>query len=150
MMNQRRAIPSKLRLLVVLTTLCATISLGEASQARPIIGHTQTALTQLEKASTACFAEAVLANPAAMAHAKAGRWYEAAGVIGFICRQDVDAMMMAQDALHGPGAGQRYFRTAYAKRLDRDLAARLRPWLERQSVASADMAAGRAGNAAPE
>ncbi|WP_292505325.1 hypothetical protein [Methylobacterium sp.] len=107
-------------------------------------------MAHLEKASTECFAEAVLANPAALAHAKAGRWYQAAGVIGFICRREVDRMMQAHDAIQGPGAGQRYFRTVYAKRLDRDLAARLRQWLERQSVASVEPRNEQTVKAAPE
>ena len=149
-MRQRKASPSRLRLLGVLATLCATGSLVEASPAKLPIAHAQTALAHLEKASTDCFAEAVLANPAAMAHAKAGRWYEAAGVIGFICRREVDAMMQARDAVHGPGAGHRFFRQAYAKRLDRDLAARLRPWLERQSVATAETTTGQTGSDSPE
>ena len=149
-MRERKASPLRLRLLGVVAMLCATVSLVEASPARLTVAHAQTALTHLEKASTDCFAEAVLANPAAMAHAKAGRWYEAAGVIGFTCRREVDAMMQARDALYGPGAGHRFFRTAYAKRLDRDLAARLRPWLERQSVASAQTTTGQPGSATSE
>ena len=149
-MRERKASPRRLRLLGVLATLCATVSLVEASPARLTVAHAQTAMADLEKASTDCFAEAVLANPAAMAHAKAGRWYEAAGVIGFICRREVDAMMQARDALYGPGAGHRFFTKAYAKRLDRDLAARLRPWLERQSVASAETTTSQPSSATPE
>lgn len=137
-MTQRRLNPTALGLLGLLATSCLTLSPVEAKPADRLTARAQTALVQLEKASTDCFAEAVLANPAALAHAKASRWYQAAGVIGFICRGEVDRMMQAHDALHGLGAGQRYFRTVYAKRLDRDLAARLRPWLERQSVASAE------------
>lgn len=138
MIRQRKAGPLRLRLLGVLATLCTTASLVEATPARLTIAHAQTALVHLEKASTDCFAEAVLANPVATAHAKAGRWYEAAGVIGFICRHEADRMMQARDAIQGPGAGHRFFRTVYAKRLDRDLAVRVRPWLERQAVASAE------------
>ena len=149
-MRQRKANSSKLRFIGVLATLCATGSLVEASPARLTVAHTERALVDLERASTDCFAEAVLANPAALVHAKAGRWYQAAGVIGFICRQDVDEMMMVHDALHGPGAGHRFFRNAYAKRLDRDLADRLRPWLERQSVANTEMTIHQAGSASPE
>ena len=150
MIRQRKANPSRLRFVGVLVTLCATGSLVEAGPARLTVAQTGKALVDLERTSTDCFAEAVLANPAALAHAKAGRWYQAAGVIGFICRQDVDAMMMVHDALHGPGAGHRFFRNAYAKRLDRDLAARLRPWLERQSVANSEMTTHQVGTASPE
>lgn len=137
-MHQRGANPTRLWRIGVVATLCTTVSLVEASPAKPTFTNAQTTLAHLEKASTDCFAEAVLANPAAKAHANAGRWYEAAGVIGFICRHEADRMMRARDAIQGPGAGHRFFRTVYAKRLDRDLAVRLRPWLELQVVAIAE------------
>lgn len=137
-MAQRRLNPTIVVLLAVFAATCATASLAEARPAGRAKVQAQTSLSHLDTASTDCFAEAVLANPAALAHAKASRWYQAAGVIGVVCRREVDRMMQARDAIQGPGASQQYFRTVYAKRLDRELAARLRPWLERQSVASAE------------
>ncbi|WP_132251966.1 hypothetical protein [Methylobacterium segetis] len=95
-------------------------------------------LAPLEKAATDCFAETVMANPGAMNHARAGEWYKAAGVIGFLCRPEVDAMTAAHDQLYGPGSGARYFKGGYAKHLDRALAERLQPFLERKAVASAE------------
>lgn len=130
--------------------LCLSATLAEAGPTRHTGGHVPPALVQLERASTDCFAEAVLANPTALARAKAGEWYRAAGVIGTICRRDVDVMMQARDALHGPGAGERFFRSVYVKRLDRELAARLQPWLERQAMASAGPTTEQAATAATE
>ncbi|AWN42086.1 hypothetical protein [Methylobacterium durans] len=101
-------------------------------------------LAPLEKAATDCFAETVMANPGAMNFARAGQWYRAAGVIGFLCRPEVDAMTAAHDRLFGPGSGTRYFKSGYAKHLDRTLAERLQPLLERKAVASAEPAADRA------
>ncbi len=95
-------------------------------------------LDPLRQAATDCFAETVMSNPGAMNHARAGRWYQAAGVIGFLCRPEVDAMVMAYDRLYGPGRGERFFKGAYAKHLDQQLAARLQPLLERKTVASAE------------
>ncbi|GJD97930.1 hypothetical protein [Methylobacterium iners] len=149
-MVQRKLNPLALGLLGVLAASCATASLAEARPAGRAKTQARTTLAHLDTASTECFAEAVLANPVALAHAKASRWYQAAGVIGVVCRREVDRMMQARDAIQGPGAGQRYFRTVYAKRLDRELAARLRPWLERQSVASADLRNEQPVEAAPE
>lgn len=149
-MVQRRLNPTALGLLSVLTASCVTASLAEARPEGRATAQAQTTLTHLDTASTECFAEAVLANPAALAHAKASRWYQAAGVIGVVCRREVDRMMQARDAIQSPGAGQRYFRTVYAKRLDRDLAARLRPWLERQSMASVELPRKQTIEAAPE
>nr|WP_238243598.1 hypothetical protein [Methylobacterium iners] len=95
-------------------------------------------MAPLEKAATDCFAETVVANPGAMAHARAGRWYQAAGVIGFLCRPEVDAMIRAHDRIYGRGTGDRYFKNAYARHLDRELAGRLQPMLERKAYANAE------------
>lgn len=149
-MDWRRVEPARVWLLGSAVMLCLSSALAETSPARHTGGHVPPASVQLERASTDCFAEAVLANPAAMAHAKAGRWYQAAGVIGAICRRDVDVMMQARDALHGHGAGERFFRSVYVKRLDRELAARLQPWLERQAMASAEPTTEQAARAATE
>ena len=51
-----------------------------------------------------------MANPAAMRHARAGRWYEAAGIIGFLCRPEVDAMIRTHDRLLRQRHRQRYFK----------------------------------------
>jgi hypothetical protein len=100
--------------------------------------HPHTVMSPLEQAATDCFAETVLSNPAATRHARAGRWYEAAGITGFLCRPEVDAMIQAHDRLYGRGTGARYFQTAYTRHLGQQLAERLQPMLERKSVASAE------------
>jgi hypothetical protein len=100
-------------------------------------------MAPLERAATECFAETVMANPAAMRHARAGRWYEAAGIIGFLCRPEVDAMIRTHDQLFGNGTGQRYFKAAYTRHLGGELAMRLQPMLERTAVATAEPAADR-------
>ncbi|GJD30345.1 hypothetical protein PMNALOAF_1591 [Methylobacterium adhaesivum] len=121
------------------------IGLGVGAQAATRTpGRPHPVMTPLETAATACFAETILANPAAMKHARAGRWYEAAGVTGFLCRPEVDAMVQAHDALHGRGTGVRYFRTAYTRHLGEQLAGRLQPILMRHDVASAEPAADKA------
>lgn len=121
----------------------AVLALVSAVEAKPRAkspakADAEAALAPLRQAATDCFAETVMANPGAMNHARAGRWYQAAGVIGFLCRPEVDAMVMAHDRAYGPGTGDRYFKGAYARHLDRQLAARLQPMLERKAVASAE------------
>ena len=49
----------------------------------------------IREAATACFVETVVSNPKAMRLARDGRWYEAAGVTGFLCRPEVDRMAVA-------------------------------------------------------
>ena len=95
-------------------------------------------MVPLQQAATDCFAETVLANPGATNHARAGRWFQAAGVIGFLCRPEVEKMVETHDRLYGKGTGERFFKGAYARHLDRELAARLQPLLERKDVASAE------------
>ena len=104
-------------------------------------------LAPLRNAATDCFAETVMANPRATAHARAGRWYEAAGVIGFLCRPEVAALIGTHDRLYGKKTGERYFKTGYARHLDRQLAERLQPLLERKTVASAEPPAEKASAA---
>lgn len=115
-----------------------TFGMGAAEAASRSPADPHAVMTPLERAATECFAETVMANPAAMGHARAGRWYEAAGVIGFLCRPEVDAMILAHDRLHGRGTGTRYFKTAYTRHLGQELAVRLQPMLERKTVASAE------------
>ncbi|WP_018262925.1 MULTISPECIES: hypothetical protein [unclassified Methylobacterium] len=91
-----------------------------------------------EAAATDCFAESIGNNPAALAHARSGRWYEAAGVIGYLCRPEVDAMMRDHDLRHGPGTGARYFRGAYTRHLAQSLEERLKPMLETKAWANAE------------
>jgi hypothetical protein len=126
-------------LLVLVLAACATPS---ATSARPVSTppeRTRAVLAPLETAATECFATAILANPRARTHAEAGRWYQAAGVMGVICQREVDAIVRTSDRLLGVLGGQLYFKNVYVKRLDRDLAARLHPWLESKSVASAGL-----------
>lgn len=118
--------------------LIATIGLvtaAEAASRKP--ADAKVVLEPLRLAATRCFAETVLANPKAVALARAGHWYEAAGIAGFLCRPEVDAMVQAHDRLYGPGSGNQYFELRYTEQLGRDLAAQLRPMLERKSVANA-------------
>lgn len=111
-------------------------------QARParqrVPGTAHAVMAPLEEAATTCFAETVLSNPRATTLARDNRWYEAAGVIGFLCRPEVGRMVRAHDGLYGPGTGERYFKGAYAQHLDKQLAARLQPLLTTQAVASAE------------
>ncbi|MGH1574410.1 hypothetical protein ACRAWG_31900 [Methylobacterium sp. P31] len=146
------------------TSILATLSvlaLVSTAQARP---HRHTAapavsavdaekvLAPLRQAATECFADTVLSNPKATAEARAGHWYEAVGITGFLCRPEVAAMIQAHDRLYGPKTGERYFKGAYAKHLDQQLAARLEPMLTRKAVASAEPPAEKAAaeDAAPE
>ncbi|MFE1600621.1 hypothetical protein [Methylobacterium sp. ID0610] len=92
----------------------------------------------IEAAATECFAESIGNNPSALALARNGRWYEAAGVIGFLCRPEVEAMVRAHDQRHGWGSGDRYFRGAYTRHLARALEDRLKPVLATQAVANAE------------
>ncbi|CAO4170769.1 hypothetical protein [Methylorubrum extorquens] len=120
----------------------AFVLLGPAAEARParqhVAGSEHAVLAPLEEAATACFAETVVSNPKAMRLARDGRWYEAAGVTGFLCRPEVDRMAVAHDRIYGPGTGARYFKGAYARHLDKQLAARLQPLLETKAMASAE------------
>lgn len=132
-----------------LGALAFAIAAGPVQAAGRTPGQPHAVMTPLEQAATDCFAETVMANPAAMRHARAGRWYEAAGVIGFLCRPEVDAMARAHDGLYGRGTGERYFKTAYTRHLGTQLAARLQPMLERKAVAEAEPAAEKAALADP-
>lgn len=124
----------------------AVLALISAAEARP---HRAAApepdpaaaekvMAPLRQAATDCFAETVMSNPKAIREARAGHWYEAASVTGFLCRPEVAAMIQAHDRLFGPRTGERYFKGAYAHHLDKQLAERLQPMLERKAVASAE------------
>ncbi|WP_232630118.1 hypothetical protein [Methylobacterium sp. Leaf118] len=119
----------------------AVALVSHAAEARParqhVPGSPHAVLKPLEEAATACFAETVLSNPRAIRLARDGHWYEAAGVIGFLCRPEVQRMAVAHDQAYGRGTGERYFKGAYARHLDKQLAARLQPMLEPTAVASA-------------
>lgn len=95
-------------------------------------------LAPLRQAATTCFADTVLSNPKATAEARAGHWYEAVGITGFLCRPEVAAMIQAHDQIYGPKTGERYFKGAYVKHLDQQLAERLQPVLAHKTVASAE------------
>lgn len=123
---------------LVFGALVMTLGIVTAEAATRSPADPHAVMTPLERAATECFAETVMANPAATGHARAGRWYEAAGVIGFLCRPEVDAMIAAHDRLYGRGTGGRYFKNAYLRHLGRELSARLQPILERKAVASAE------------
>lgn len=120
----------------------AVALVSQAAEARParqhVPGSAHTVLKPLEEAATACFAETVLSNPKATRLARDGHWYEAAGVIGFLCRPEVQRMAVAHDRVYGRGTGERFFKGAYARHLDKQLAARLQPMLEPTAVASAE------------
>lgn len=119
----------------------AVLLLTTGAQARPeqrVPGKPHPVMVPLEQAATDCFAETVMANPKAIGLARAGRWYDAAGVIGFLCRPEVGRMVQAHDRLYGAGTGDRYFKGAYARHLDKQLEARLQPLLETKAVASAE------------
>ncbi|MCJ2053627.1 hypothetical protein [Methylobacterium sp. J-070] len=130
----------------ILATL-AVLVLVPTAQARPQrhpakpavdAAAAEKVLGPLRQAATECFADTVLTNPKATAEARAGRWYQAAGITGFLCRPEVAAMIQAHDRIYGSKTGERYFKTAYAKHLDQQLAQRLEPMLARKAVASAE------------
>jgi hypothetical protein len=129
----------------ILATL-AVLSLVTAAEARPHRqavkapdkAETEKVMAPLRQAATDCFAETVMANPKAIREARAGHWYEAASVTGFLCRPEVAAMIQTHDRLFGAKTGERYFKGAYARHLDKQLAERLQPLLERKAVASAE------------
>lgn len=124
----------------------AVLALVSAAEARPHRSAVKApdpvaaekVMAPLRQAATDCFAETVMSNPKAIREARAGRWYEAAGVTGFLCRPEVGAMIQAHDTLFGAKTGERYFKGAYARHLDKQLAERLQPMLERKAVASAE------------
>jgi hypothetical protein len=125
-------------------TVLALISTAQARPHRQPAGPTvnpadaEKVLAPLRQAATECFADTVLSNPKATAEARAGHWYEAVGITGFLCRPEVAAMIQAHDRLYGPKTGERYFKGAYAKHLDQQLAERLQPMFTRKAVASAE------------
>ncbi len=127
---------------VLLSGLAVALATS-AVEARPaarqhVPGTPHAVLAPLEEAATACFAETVMSNPKAMRLAREARWFEAAGVIGFLCRPEVQRMAVAHDQIYGRGTGERFFKGAYGRHLDKQLAARLQPLLETKSVASAE------------
>lgn len=131
--------PRARALLVLLLATYATPSSTSARPLSPLSERTRAVLAPLEAEATECFASAILANPRARMHAEAGRWYQAAGVMGIICQREVDAIVRTSDRLPGVQSGQRYFKDVYVKRLDQDLKTRLRPWLDSKPVASAGL-----------
>ncbi|GJE54688.1 MULTISPECIES: hypothetical protein [Methylobacterium] len=130
----------------------AVVLFTAGAQARPeqrVPGKPHPVMAPLEQAATDCFAETVMANPKATGLARAGRWYDAAGVIGFLCRPEVGRMVQAHDRLYGAGTGDRYFKGAYARHLDKQLEARLQPMLETKTLASAEPPADKSGAGLP-
>jgi hypothetical protein len=124
-------------------TVLALVSAAEARPHRPVAKAPDPVMAEkemapLRQAATDCFAETVMSNPKAIREARAGRWYEAAGVTGFLCRPEVAAMIQTHDRIFGAHSGERYFKGAYARHLDKQLAERLQPLLERKAVASAE------------
>ena len=119
-----------------------------AVEARPterIPGRPHPVMAPLEQAATDCLADTVMANPKAQRLARAGRWYEAASVIGFLCRPEVGRMIQAHERIYGRGTGERFFAGSYARHLDRQLAVRLTPLLDREAYASAEPAPEKGG-----
>lgn len=134
----------------VLSSVIFAVALTASATAAPRVpGSAHAVLLPLEQSATECFAETVASNPRSLTLARAGRWYEAASVTGFLCRPEVDAMVAAHDRLYGRGTGTRYFKGAYAKHLGQQLAERLQPMLERKAVASAEPGAEKASLAEP-
>ena len=130
---------------VVLSALALVLA-ASAAEARPAahsVENARAVMVPLEEAATQCFAETVMSNPKATELARAGRYVEAASVIGFLCRPEVAQMMQTHDRLFGKGTGDRHFHGLYARHLDEQLAARLQPALaqpriEAKTVASAE------------
>ena len=120
------------------------VALAASAEARPrrtgpVSPEVSARLAALEERATACFAETILSNAAALRAARSGRWYEAAGVVGFLCRPEAGAIMRAHDALAGrQGPGLRYFRGPYVRGLETALSARLAGELSRTAYATAE------------
>ena len=118
----------------------AFLVLTAAASARPAPQRPVPAalLAALDDRATACFADTILSNAGAMRAARAGRWYEAAGVTGYLCRPEVGEMMRAHDDVaRRPGAGLAYFRKVYVRHLEAALSARVGEAVARKSVAEA-------------
>lgn len=122
-----------------LAVLLACVALGAEAAPRRPIPQPRPDPKATEAAATECLAQAVMATPGSVTKARAGLWYEAAGVMGHICRPEFDRMVAAYDAAEGRGAGGRRFK-AYVGAMGRTLSARLGPEL-RQDVAHAEAAA---------
>jgi hypothetical protein len=106
------------------------VVMAGAAQAAPGRPPADPALAALEDAATECFAKGIRTSPRAVSLARAGRWYEAAGLTASLCRPEVGAMVRRRDALTGYGSGHRYFTGPYVKALEKALASRVRPVLE--------------------
>ncbi len=119
-----------------LAALLACVAVGAEAAPRRPVPQPRPDPVAAEAAVTECMAQAVMATPGSVSKARAGLWYEAAGVMGHICRPEFDRMVAAYDAAKGPGAGGRRFE-AYVRGMDRTLAVRLGPEL-RQDVAHAE------------
>lgn len=124
--------------LAVLTAVTGAEARPQRAVKAPDRAEAESVMSPLRQAATDCFAETVMSNPKAIREARAGHWYEAASVTGFLCRPEVAAMIQTHDRLFGAKTGERYFKGAYAKHLDKQLAERLQPMLERKAVASAE------------
>ena len=137
--------------LAVLTAVTGAEARPQRAVKAPDRAEAESVMSPLRQAATDCFAETVMSNPKAIREARAGHWYEAASVTGFLCRPEVAAMIQTHDRLFGAKTGERYFKGAYAKHLDKQLAERLQPMLERKAVASAEPPAEKASaeDAAP-
>ena len=131
--------------LAVLTAVTGAEARPQRAVKAPDRAEAESVMSPLRQAATDCFAETVMSNPKAIREARAGHWYEAASVTGFLCRPEVAAMIQTHDRLFGAKTGERYFKGAYAKHLDKQLAERLQPMLERKAVASAEPPAEKAG-----
>lgn len=103
------------------------MTVAEAAPRRP---PPDAMLAALEDAATECFARNVRSNKRAVAFARDGRWYEAAGLTASLCWPEVGAMVRRHDELRGYGSGHRYFIGPYVQTLERALAARVKPVLE--------------------
>ncbi|MCJ2027420.1 hypothetical protein [Methylobacterium sp. J-067] len=137
--------------LAVLTAVTGAEARPQRVVKAPDRAEAESVMSPLRQAATDCFAETVMSNPKAIREARAGHWYEAASVTGFLCRPEVAALIQTHDRLFGAKTGERYFKGAYAKHLDKQLAERLQPMLERKAVASAEPPAEKASaeDAAP-
>ncbi len=101
----------------------AVLALVSGAEARPHrlpaaskvnTAEAEKVLAPLRQAATECFADTVLSNPKATAETQ------------------------ANDRLYGAKTGERYFKGAYVKHLDQQLAERLQPMFARKAVASAE------------
>jgi hypothetical protein len=100
---------------------------GRSSEARK-----SRALLPTVRATTDCIARGILANPAALGHARQENWLEAVKGMPEECKSIGSRLVDEHDRLYGPGTGKAFVEGPYAADLPRALKARIGPEMERE------------------